>query len=225
MHRLDHTTPGAGGGTWEQWPGERIPEARRIDPAQGVVQGPLELCLLKGCVLHLVLEPGQVALMATRGGNRAFFVDGTYLLSIGENGLPPDGRIYFMHTDRSFPIAWRQVIPVPAVDGGAATTHHAEGEFRVRIDSPVRFHEEILRNRDGEGETICAEMLTRVMPTLMTIRLARACGRDGTRADQRAALASLQPADLDADLAPYGLSCTALTVDTAFLDADTLQPA
>lgn len=225
MYCLDRSSPDVIRRPWEQWHDKQAPREWRIDPRRGVVQGPLDLCFLDGRTLHLVLAPGQVALLASRGQQRAFFPDGTYLLAVGENGLPSDSLIYFMHTDRNLRIAWSQVIPVPHACAGTAATRRASGDFHVRIDSPVRFHEQILRNRAGEGEAICADVLASLMPTLMTIRLARSCGPGGTSADQRDVLAALRPTDLDADLEPYGLSCTALSIDAAFLSEDSPQPA
>ncbi len=213
MYDIDHQTAGSGTSNWEILSGEQAPIVWTIDPANGVIQGPLDLCVLNGKLLHLVLERGQVALLAARGGRRAFFQDGGYLLRIGNHGLPADSLLYFMHTDRTFDISWEQIIPVPRSEHCDPTTRLATGSFEVRIESPVRFHAEMLSNRSGEGENICHDVLARVMPTLLTIRLAHACGREASTEKQRAALAALRPSDLNPDLAPYGLACTALRID------------
>ncbi len=220
MYCLDHHLSDMNRISWEQWTDKQTPITWRIDPDKGVVQGPLDLCFLDGRTLHLVLNPGQVALLTARGEQRAFFPDGAYLLGIGANGLPADGLMYFMHTEQSLRITWEQVIPVPPVAPGSPATRRASGSFDVRIESPIRFYQEMLRNHAGEGESICYDMLSRIMPTLLTIRLAQACGPGATIEDQRTALTTLHPEDLAVDLAPYGLGCTAMEIDESFLPAD-----
>jgi len=211
--------------SWGILKGEQTPIVWTTDPIDGVIQGPVDLCSLAGKYLHLVLEKGQVALMCAGGNRKAFFQDGGYLLRIGDGGLPTDGLLYFMHTDRTFDIPWEQVIPVPRSELNDPATRLASGSFNVRIESPIRFHTEMLRNRTGEGEAICRDVLSRVMPTLLTIRLAHACGHDSTPARQREALAALGPDDLNPDLAPYGLSCTSLRIDESFLESRQPVPA
>ncbi len=223
MHCLDLSSSSVTRRAWEQSSDQEAPLEWRIDPAQGVIQGPLDLCFLDGRTMHLTLAPGQVALLAARGEKRAFFPDGTYLLQVCESCLPSHGLMYFMHIDRSFRIAWNQVIPVPHAGEDQAATRHASGDFHVCIDSPVRFYEEILRHHAGEGEAICKRLLSKIMPTLLTIRLAQSCAPGWTVEEQRAVLASLRPGDLDADLEPYGLSCTALSIDETFLNSDSPQ--
>ncbi|MBU0741795.1 hypothetical protein KKA85_05440 [bacterium] len=218
MNDSDRLATGSGALTWDIMSGEQAPLVWTIDPSDGVIQGPLDLCFLNGKLLHLVLKPGQVALLTAREGRRAFFRDGGYLLRIGAGGLPADGLLYFMHTDRTFGISWEQIIPVPRNELCEPTTRLASGSFDVRIESPVRFHAEMLGNRAGEGEDICRDILAKVMPTMLTIRLAHACGREATTAKQREVLAALRPDDLNPDLAPYGLSCTDMRIDERFLN-------
>jgi hypothetical protein len=204
--------------SWEQLSDKKMPITWEIDPEDGVIQGPLDLCFLDGQTLHLVLKPGQVALLAVRGEERAFYPDGTYLLSVGADGVAAGSLVYFMHTERSFSINWRQIIPMPHIEPGAAATREASGSFDVRIDSPVRFYREMLCNHAGEGENICNDVLSRIMPTLLTIHLAQACGPDSSVEEQRTALAALRPDDLAGDLAPYGLVCMNITIDASFLN-------
>jgi len=210
---------------WDILSGDEAPIDWAVEPADGVIQGPLDLCFLDGRLLHLVLKKGQVALMAARGGRRAFFREGGYMLRVGAHGLPADGLLYFMHTDRTLGIPWEQIIPVPRHELCDPATRMASGSFDVRIDSPIRFHAEMLHGRDGEGEGICRDVLAKVMPTLLTIRLAHACGRESAPTSQHAALAALRPRDMDPDLAPYGLVCTDLRIDRGFLDAQAPTPA
>lgn len=223
MKEIDHHEIASRTLTWDVLSGDHAPVAWNIDPANGVIQGPLDLCFLDGRLMHLVLKQGQVALMAARGGRRAFFREGSYLLRIGNGGLPADGLLYFMHTDRTFDIPWEQIIPVPRNEHCDPATRLAAGSFDVRVESPIRFHAEMLDGRDGEGEGICRDVLAKVMPTLLTIRLAHACGREATPTSQRDTLATLRPDDMNPDLAPYGLVCTDLRIDQDFLDAQ--QPA
>ncbi len=210
--------------SWEQLSDKQMPVTWEIDPDDGVVQGPLDLCFLDGHTLHLVLKPGQVALLTVRGEQRAVFPDGNYLLSVGANGLATDSLIYFMHTERSFRITWRQIIPMPHCEPGAAATREASGSFDVRIESPVRFYREMLRNHAGEGENICNDVLSRIMPTLLTIHLAQACGPDSSIEEQRAVLAALSPDDLAGDLAPYGLVCMDISIDETFFSPNGKAP-
>jgi len=202
---------------WEQLNDKQMPITWEIDPDEGVIQGPLDLCFLDGRSLHLVLKPGQVALLTVRGEHRAFFPDGAYLLNVGTDDLAADSLIYFMHTERSFRISWSQIIPMPHFEPGAATTRKASGSFDVRIESPVRFYQEMLRNHAGEGENICNDVLSRIMPTLLTIRLAQTCGPDSSKEEHRAILTALSPDDLAGDLVPYGLVCMDISIDETFL--------
>jgi len=218
LYDIDHQKPVFGASSWGIMNGDRAPIAWTTDPADGVIQGPVDLCCLAGKLLHLVLERGQVALMCAGGNHKAFFQDGGYLLRIGDGGLPTNGLLYFMHTEHTFEIPWEQVIPVPRSEVSDPVTRLASGSFDVRIESPIRFHAEMLKDRSGEGEAICRDVLARVMPTLLTIRLAHACGRESTRTRQREVLAALDPDDLNPDLAPYGLSCPALRIDESFLE-------
>jgi hypothetical protein len=218
LNDTDRLEPGSGKSTWGIVGGEKSPIVWTIDPVGGVIQGPLDLCSLAGRCLHLVLRQGQIALMSASGGRRVFFQHGSHLARVGDGGLPADGLLYFMHTDRTFEIPWEQVIPVPRSELGDASTRLASGSFEVRIESPIRFHAEMLRDRAGEGEAICRNTLARVMPTLLTIRLVHACGREANTARQREILASLRAEDLNPDLVSYGLSCVSLRVDGAFLE-------
>ena len=70
---------------WELWSDKQVPITWEIDPNDGVIQGPLDLCFLDGRTLHLVLKQGQIALLTSRGEQQAFFPDGAYLLAIGSN--------------------------------------------------------------------------------------------------------------------------------------------
>ncbi len=203
--------PGAHHDPWQEavWPvtDERDrPLDWSLDPDGETVQGPLDLCFLRGRDMMLTLGRDEVALLSVRGRLRRIMLTGRHWLAVGkDDSCPGDGMLYFLRLDQPIVVDWRQYVPVPRHDSTEPATTLHSGRFVVTVEQPVRFYETLLCNRSGEGNAICLPTLRHLLPTLLTIRLtAIEPPGPGGLAEL---LAQLDPSLLDDDLAPYGLAC------------------
>lgn len=193
-----------------------------LDPRDGVVQGPMDIAFLRRGAFTLILEEGQVALMTVRGKVTAAYFSGAHLLEVGDEDttVPGNGLLYFVHLDQQLVVPWRQHMPILPSAAWDEEARRAQGTFTVRVTDPVAFHASFLSDRGGEGEEICRDALSHLLPTLMAIHLSQS-PLDGSLAE---AVAALDPAALDAELATYGVACTGMTM-TAPSAAPHARPA
>ena len=206
---------------WEDRPADPRPTTWTIDPTEGAVQGPLDLAFLAGGRLDLVIPAGMMALLSDRGGLRRCFLDGIHHLTVGERtddddaedpggepgALAPSGLLYFFDLVGELDLAWRQHLALRPSEGDNAGARPARGRFRVRIVNASAFYEAFLRDREGEGEHICRDALSHLLPTFLAIHLARTSPERIDRRDIHDQVADLDPCCLDGQLAPYGLAC------------------
>ncbi|HPF34689.1 MAG TPA: hypothetical protein P5571_10380 [Candidatus Krumholzibacteria bacterium] len=177
------------------------------DPDRGVVQGPLDVQGLHGKLVDLVLDRRQVALFDHGGPLQCVLLSGLHMLDLFHpDALLRGARLHIVELERPLVLTWQRPLPVR---GGART---AAGLFVVRIVEPCAFHAAFLRDGRACDEQALRTRLASLLPTFLAIRLTR-CG-DDLQDDARltAAVASLDPRDLDADLAPYGLACDAVAL-------------
>ncbi len=190
--------------SWELVPRGRDFTSWSVDPPEGVVQGPLDLDFFAGGRLHVVLEEGQMGLLSVDGELHLHMMEGVHLLRVGgDDGLPADGRLHFVHLDAPIRVPWRQHV---AVRGEGAREAH--GHFDVTIADPSLFHRAFLTG-DDDGEALCIRKLSTLLPALLAGHLAASVG-DGDLSERAAAL---DPSVLDPDLAAYGLACTAVVAE------------
>jgi len=165
----------------------------------------------------LNLEPRQVALLSVDGQLRSAYLDGRHVLSVDAADTDSDGAmLHFVHIESVLQVPWTQHLPVAPAAPGEPTSRLANGVFEVVISDPVRFHRAFLRDGEGQCETDCVEALSHLLPTFLTIHLARVCGAKADMETQRTALKQLDPAHLDAVLTPYGVRCTAIRIHEGF---------
>jgi len=210
--------PDSASRTWDLRPESEAVREWTVDPAGGVVQGPLDLGFFDGGLLILHLVDDQVAVVDGPGGIRRVLLAGTHHLAVGEGGgaLAPTDRLVFLHTAHPLELSWRagtelwlegaagQRWPVPVI-----------GACGVVVADPVRFHAAFLDN----VTTVDADLLTQVVDALVRTRLETWLGEAGpdlatTTVELQARLASLRPEVLDEEIAEYGLACSHLAVYT-----------
>ena len=196
-----------------------------IDPASGVVQGPLDLCFVKGRTLVLTLEEDQVAVYTVDGELQSVFLEGIHSLAVSREGSalePGRSLIHFLHLLTPLDVPWRRHMPVAPVNVDDPTSRLAHGVFEINIIDPIKFHRAFLHGSEGETDQVCIDALAQLLPTFLSIHLSRICGPQATLEKQSLAMADLDPHDLDAVLAPYGIRCAGITVKEGC--GDILQP-
>jgi hypothetical protein len=195
----------------------RTPIFWSVDPADGVIQGPLDLEFIKDRPMVLSLESNQVAVHCVNGEMHSVHLDGSQTLGpLGpdDGDKPRNSQLLFMHVDAPISVPWRQHIPVAPTSSGDPTSRLAHGTFVVQIIDPVRFYRSFLVNKCGDGEDVCRDALAQLLPTFLAIHLARLCGPGATLENQNNAIATLQAGDLDTVLSPYGISCLAVSMNS-----------
>lgn len=172
------------------------------DPDQGVVQGPLDFQQLHGKRVDLALGWNQVALFDHGGPLQCVMLGGLHMLDLSQpDALLRGARLHMVQLERPLVLTWQRPL---AVRGGARPV---TGLFVVRIVEPCAFHAAFLHDGACADEQALRVRLSSLLPTFLAIRLTR-CS-DDLQDDARlaAAVAALDPAELDEDLAPYGLAC------------------
>ncbi|MFO7609168.1 MAG: hypothetical protein R6X35_08200 [Candidatus Krumholzibacteriia bacterium] len=203
-------TRGLGHGRdWSVLPADGAAYAWSIDPEQGLVQGPLDLEFLRGHRVALHLEPGQIALLVQGSSLQAVFLDGGHVLDIGrgDGQIPPDCRLVFVAQDRGLDAAWTRDEPLDAGEGVAVI-----GRCTLAITGPRRFYETFLAGLDAWDEPFLRRLARQ------SVQAALAGVLEGTDIDPmrlQARLTALDPAELDEELAPCGLSCVRVAFYTA----------
>ncbi len=223
----DVVTPSLGHGRdWSVLPADGAAYEWTIDPAQGLVQGPLDLEFLRGQRVALHLEPGQIAMLVREQHLQAVFLDGGHILDIGrgDGQIPPECRLVFLAQSHNLDAAWNRDEPLDLGDGLDVI-----GSCSLAVTGPRRFYETYLAGLDAWDEAFLLRLARQ------SVQAALAAVLDGTDGDPmhlQARLTALDPADLDEELAPCGLSCaraafytaTPPVADGAVPDAGQLTP-
>ena len=202
---------------WETKPTPNNRTPWSVAPEGGVVQGPLDLAFLAGTGMDLVLDEGQIALLSVRGELSRCLWPGFHPLDVGgQNGLPIESMLYFLHLDRTLSVPWHQYIPIRPATGFAPGPRLASGVFEVLVTYPTLFYDAFLRDRDGSGEDICLDTLTHLLPTFLAIRMTTTTptvDENGAGPDSLAERAAQLPRNcLDEDISPYGLRCVTWSI-------------
>jgi hypothetical protein len=186
-----------------------------IDPAQGLVQGPLDLEFLRGHRLALNLAPDQVALLVDGRSLQAIFLDGGHILDIGrgDGQVSPDCNLVFVALTRGLDASWTADDPLPL-----GRTASVIGSCTVAITRPGRFFDTFLAGLAQWDEGFLRRLVRQ------TVRAAVAGLLEGAAEDPvslQARLTALDPSQLDEELAAFGLSCARVAFYTAAAPVET----
>lgn len=198
-----------------------------IDPADGTVQGPLDLGFMRGKVLHLTLAPGQIALHICQGELRAVFLEGVHAMRVGRlsSDLPVDSAIIFLVIDKPLRFRWEgaDAVTVHGQDGKEQEIR-LRGEGECHIVGPERFHSAFFRHCEQETGPFLHRVVECLLRSQIEKRLNEVPEPDaGVSASAPAdRLAALEPADINSGLAEFGLACSRLEVQA---DIPSQQPS
>ena len=206
------------GRDWQVLPADAANYEWSIDPAQGLVQGPLDLEFLRGHRVALNLEPGQVALLVLDGHLRAVFLDGGHVLDIGrgDGQIDPAGRLVFLAQARGLDLSWPRAEPLELGDAAVI------GSCTLAVTGPARFYETFLAGLDAWDEPFLRRLVRQTAHAALA-GLLEPAGPEPAALQAR--LTALAPADLDDELAPCGLSCVRAAFYTATPPVDPAEAA
>ncbi|MCB1185213.1 hypothetical protein KDM41_17470 [bacterium] len=221
--RYRDDTLGNGRG-WGALTADGAPLEWSVDPAKGSIQGPLDLEFLRDKRMTLFLEEGQQALLIQEGRLRAVYLDGLHHLEIGEGRgqIHPASRLLFLAMDEPLQLRWSRANPLrwSRTDGGTLI-----GSCALRIARPCDFFDTFLLGVETPDPGFVGRLLDQTVRGLFE-ELLRAMSGDGLDAGAlQARLTRLTPADLNEDLADFGLACTHLAVYTAQPPAEEIAEA
>jgi len=198
------------GRNWTTLPDDEAVVDWSVQPDQGLVQGPLDLEFLRGRKVALSLEPGQVALLICDDSLQAVYLDGGHILDVGHGRgqVPCSGHLIFLAVGQGLDIRWSSVEPLELGESGPGLIGHCT----LAIEGPGRFHDTFLAGDDQWDE----DFIMRLVRQATRAALERVLADNGLDAGRlQARLANLEPADLDEELAPLGLSCRRTALYTA----------
>jgi len=202
------------GREWSTAPQDDEPIVWTIDPALGLVQGPLELQFLRGRKVSLILEPGQLALLTEDQEVRAVYLDGRHLLDVGtgRRQVSPACRLVFLSAAGELDFRWTAAAPLA---WGEGEEQALIGTCSLRIDGPAAFHATFIAGVENCEADFRLRLIEQVLRGVFEDMLRGVDGRALSCSDVQMRLGRLAPADLDDDLEPYGLACVQLAVYTA----------
>ncbi len=184
------------------------PIAWSIDPAQGHIQGPLDLAFVDGQQMALALTPNQIALLIHLGQLQAVYLDGHHLISVGDadGQISPSCSLVFLALGEPLRLRWTRSRPLC---WGSASDQKIIGSCDLCIDDPSRFFETFLHT------PVCPEpeFVTRLIEQLVR-GLFENILDDQSASEVQAHLTRFTPDDLIDDLGACGLRCTGLAVYT-----------
>lgn len=197
------------GRDWTVMPADGEAYEWSIDPAQGLIQGPLDLEFLRGHRVALNLGEGQIALLVKGRLLQAVFLDGGHVLDIGggDGQIPPECRLVFMAQSRGLDVAWSRHEPLDLELEAPVI-----GRCTLAVTGPRRFYETFLAGLEARDEPFLMRLMRQ------TVQAALAGVLDGADPDPgqlQTRLTALDPAELDEELAPCGLSCVGAAFYTA----------
>ena len=209
VHRLENAGLGHGR-NWTLLPDDETVVDWSVQPEQGLVQGPLDLEFLRGRRVSLTLDKGQVALLICDESWQAGYLDGGHMLDIGHGRgqVPCRGNMVFLTIGRGIEIRWKALTPLKMGEGGPGLI----GQCILTIDGPGRFYDTFLAGNDQWDETFILRLVRQATQAALE-RILVNSGSDPAFLQTR--LANLDPADLDEELVPLGLSCDQAALYTA----------
>lgn len=209
---------------WQQEDPDRIVVWRPVSPPLAV-EGPLELACFEGSILFLELASEQLALRTDDGRLQQVFLGDVHRLEIGNGArdVPCSSSVVFLRPDVPLDLRWNSdsclVLNPDRRAGSGADQPFADtagqglrlplrGACRLCLSDPMLFYETFLQGLAHPAQ----EHLLGVLDTLVRAQLAThlnplLCGGDVDRLHAQILLSNLTPADLDEDLAEFGLGC------------------
>ena len=206
---------------WASMPAEGVPLEWSVDPAQGSIQGPLDLEFLRDKRMTLLLEDGQQALLIQDGQLRAVFLDGLHHLEIGsgKGQISPAGRLLFLAMDAPLQLSWSRNNPLR---WGPDERDTLIGSCALRIAWPGRFFGTFLLGVDSPDPGFVERLIDQAVRGLFEEVMKDFAGDGLDAAALQARMMRLSPGDLNEDLNEFGLACTHLAVYTAAPPAEDL---
>lgn len=208
---------------WASMPAAGVPLEWSVDPAQGSIQGPLDLEFLRDKRMVLLLEEGQQALLIQDGQLRAVYLDGLHHLEIGagKGQISPSGRLLFLAMDVPLQLSWSRSNPLR---WGPAAHETLIGSCALRVAWPGRFFGTFLLGVESPDPGFVQRLIDQAVRGLFEEVVKDFAGNGLDAAALQARLMRLSPGDLNEDLNEFGLACTHLAVYTAAPPAEELAP-
>ena len=207
---------------WQDHNSQKVVSWTPKQPPQAV-EGPLDLDLFVDCVLDVDLAAGQLAFHEQDGQIRRVYLDGHHHLDIGHASgqVEPAGHLVFVRCDAPVTWHWRKGRVLIVDTGNGPTELPIRGACALQIDHPTTFFRAVLAGLDDHPH----DRLVSVLDTLVRANLeqrVREVVEDQTIDPIRAQvlLESLEPADLNNDLADLGLACHQLTIALPVMSED-----
>jgi hypothetical protein len=197
-----------------------------IDPADGTVQGPLDLSFMRGKVLHLTLTSGQVALHVESGQLSAIFMEGVHAMRVGRmaGDLSPASEIVFLSTDHPYTLQWEgeEAVWLPGDDGQKHETWIG-GRCICHITGPESFYATFLRNAENDGAQFASRVIDSLVRSQIEKRVsAELATQQAPETELASVLAELTAADIDPALREYGLGCSHLEIHLVTLRGESV---
>ena len=204
---------------WESEANSTDPIVWSVDSRQGTLQGPLDFHFLRGKRILLQLDREQIGLLTRAGQLKAVFLTGSHPLNIGcqAGQIHPESTLLFLATDRPLELHWQG-------DSQLWTGQEPESSLQLplwghcfcHIDGPERFFGAFLRHATELGESITTGVIDALVRSALASILTTKVGSSPPTWETWASfLTSLQPADLNPNLAEFGLICRELKVRTS----------
>jgi hypothetical protein len=201
VHRMENQGLGHGR-DWALLPDDEAVIDWSVQPEQGLVQGPLDLEFLRGRRVSLTLDTGQVALLVCDNTVQAVYLDGGHVLDIGHGRgqVPCRAAMVFLTIGHGIEIRWTGGSPLMMGAAGPAVIGHCT----LAIAGPGRFHDTFLAGNEQWDEAFILRLVRQATRSALE-RVLGETDLDPNILQSR--LANLDPADLDEELEPLGLSC------------------
>ncbi|MFH2052960.1 MAG: hypothetical protein ABIK96_10890 [bacterium] len=187
-----------------------------LDPAQGTIQGPLDLAFFRDHQLLLHLEADQVGLLTREGHLDRILLGGRHLLNIGQgrNRIAPEHELVLMVLDQVFPLNWTRLNPV---SWGPEPCRPLLGECTVGIRGPAAFFNTFMAGSRHLEPAFLQRLIDQTVRGLLEQALTGADFDPASVAfpELQARISRLGPDLLQDQLAVFGLTCTGLAVYTA----------
>ncbi len=187
-----------------------------LDPAQGMIQGPLDLAFFLDHQLLLDLKADQVGLLTREGHLERILLGGRHLLDIGSGSsrIPPDRQLVLMVLDQVFALNWTRLNPV---SWGPEPGRHLLGECSLGIRGPAAFFNTFMAGSRHLEPAFLQRLIDQTLRGLLGQLLSGADFDPASVAfpELQARITRLGPDLLQDQLAGFGLTCTGLAVYTA----------
>ncbi len=196
-------------------PANEGPIGWSFDPAQGVVQGPLDLESFSGKSMMLSLDTDQTALLIEDEKLHAIYLDGTHNLIVGHgfNQISPKASLVFISMASSLQLRWKKDKPV---QWSSSDKSGIIGHCDLTITDPVAFYNSFLH----DNKSIAEEHALTELDTMVRDVLAELIGNNSlgggptTVAELQSRLTCVSAQTLTEELAAQGLTCHQLNLYT-----------